>query len=332
MPTNRTKIQRISAPSLLCLCSPLLYFLLIASKTLAEEPGLPLSNSRERSEGNYDSPARLANLEYQTIRESSGIVASKRNRNLFWTHNDSGDGPFIYAFDRQGKHRGVWQVSGAEAQDWEDMAIGPGPRRGAPYLYVGDIGNNALRREEIIVYRVPEPLISSKDSSSTKENPRATQRADVIRLKYPDGRHNAETLLVHPSTGDLYVVTKVAAGAARVYKFKGPPPKSGVTVLVHVGEVRFPNSLIGVITGGAISPDGRRTILCDYLGACELVLPNTRGIAFDAIWKQPLVPVDIGARRQGEAICYRADGMALLATSEQLPCPLIEIIRRVRAR
>ena len=280
----------------------------------------------------YDSPARIADLEYQRINESSGIAASRRNPNLFWTHNDSGDGPFVYAFDRRGKHRGVWRVVGAKAVDWEDMAIGPGPDRGKAYLYLGDIGNNLETSEEMIVYRVIEPLISSTGAFSSQQNPRSTQPADVIRFRYPDGKHNSETLLVHPSTGDLYIVTKVSGEAAGVYKARAPLSKSSVTTLKLVGEVRFPNALVGVITGGDISPDGRRIILCDYLEAFELVLSDKPGIAFDTIWKQPLTAVDIGARHQGEAVCYSADGMALLATSEQLPCPLIEVKRRKSGR
>jgi len=51
-------------------------------------------------------------------------------------------------------------------------------------------------------------------------------------------------------------------------------------------------------------------------------------VAFDAIWKQPLMPGNIGARQQGEAICYSSDGKALLASSEQLPCPLIGVKRK----
>ena len=73
-------------------------------------------------------------------------------------------------------------------------------------------------------------------------------------------------------------------------------------------------------------------MLCDYLGAVELVLPDSRGTAFDSIWKESLAPVNIGSRRQGEAICYRADGLALLATSEGLPCPLIEVARQSSRR
>jgi hypothetical protein len=280
----------------------------------------------------YDSPVHLAGLEYEPITESSGIAASKRNPNLFWTHNDSGDEPFIYAFDHRGKHRGVWRVLGAKAVDWEDMAIGPGPNRGKSYLYLGDIGDNLKTREEIIVYRVVEPLISSGDSSSSQQNPRTTERTDVIRFRYPDGKHNSEALLVHPSTGDLYIVTKVSGEAAGVYRARAPLSKSSVTTLAPVGEVRFPNVLMGVITGGDISPDGRRIILCDYLEAFELILSGKPGIAFDTIWKQPLVPVDIGARKQGEAVCYSADGLALFATSEQVPCPLIEVKRRMAGR
>ena len=38
--------------------------------------------------------------------ESSGLARDGAS-NSFWTHNDSGDGPFIFAFDRQRKNREV---------------------------------------------------------------------------------------------------------------------------------------------------------------------------------------------------------------------------------
>jgi hypothetical protein len=285
--------------------------------------------SKQSSGNGYGPPVQLANLENQSVKESSGLAASKRNPDMFWTHNDSGDGPFIYAFDRGGKHRGVWRVSGATALDWEDMAIGPGPAAGQSYLYIGDIGDNARSRDEIIVYRIAEPSITSEDSSSTTEGPRLTDRADAIRLTYPDGKYDAEALLIHPSTGDLYIVTKAMAAPARVYALKAPLPASGVSRLTHVGEVRVPNQAIGFITGGAISPDGRRVVVCDYLGACEFVLGENRS-GFDEIWKQPPQQIDLGPRKQGESICYRADGLAVMATSERLPCPLIEVERRSR--
>jgi len=277
----------------------------------------------------YGQPARIAELENQSINESSGIAASKRNTDILWTHNDSGDGPFVYAFDRAGKSRGVWQLTGAEARDWEDMAVGPGPKRGRFCLYLGDIGDNARRRDEIIVYRVTEPVVTTKSWSSSKQNPVKTEPAEAIRLNYPDGKHDAEALLVHPSTGDLYIVSKVRGTTAGVYKLKAPFPKAGVSTLAHIADVQFPAGHLGLITGGDISPDGRRVILCDYFRAYEFILENKRGIAFDDIWKQTPATVNLGARRQGEAICYRADSQALFATSEGQPCPLIEIPRQI---
>jgi hypothetical protein len=277
-----------------------------------------------RSSNGYDPPIHLADLENQSINESSGVAASRLNANLLWTHNDSGDGPFIYAFDRKGKHLGAWKVAGAQAQDWEDMAIGPGPAKGQSYIYMGDIGDNSKRRGEIIIYRVVEPSV---DGKATTGRPMDTKAADVIRLKYPDGKYDAEALLVHPSTGDLYIVTKVMSGAAGVYKLSATAQGPGVLTLVRVGEVQLPNPMRGFLTGGDISPDGRRVVLCDYLGGYELVLPEGSGVAFDEIWKQTPVTVNIGNRRQGEAICYRADGQSLLVTSEGVPCPLIEIMR-----
>ena len=283
---------------------------------------------KEQTNSGYGSPVHLADLEDRSIKESSGVAASRRNAKLFWTHNDSGDGPFIYAFDRQGKHRGVWRIAGASAIDWEDIAVGPGPGSRRSYIYIGDIGDNSRKRDEIIVYRVIEPSIAATDSSSTKTNPRNTPAADVFRLKYPDGKHDAETLLVHPATGDLYIVTKVMRAAAGVYKLKAPLPKTNEATLTHVGDIRLPNLMIGFITGGDISPDGKRVVLCDYFGGNELILAEKKAVGFDPIWNRPPVPITLGSRKQGEAICYRADGAALLVTSEGTPCPLIEIHRR----
>jgi hypothetical protein len=92
----------------------------------------------------------------------------------------------------------------------------------------------------------------------------------------------------------------------------------------RIGEVRVPSLFGGVLTGGSVSPDGRRVALCDYFQGYELVLP--RGATnFDDIWKQKMIGFDLGKRKQGEAIAYRLDGRALLATSEGKQSPLIQV-------
>ncbi|HEX8117141.1 MAG TPA: hypothetical protein VF521_07705 [Pyrinomonadaceae bacterium] len=267
-------------------------------------------------------PVQLATLEDRRIDESSGLVASRRAPGLFWTHNDSGDGPFVYAFDRAGRSRGTWRVEGAQAIDWEDIAAGPGPAGGQSYLYVGDIGDNGRERDLIVVYRFPEPELSATEAPP--KQPRTTQAAEAIRLKYPDGAHNAEALAVHPTTGDLYVVTKANAEAG-VYKLAAPFDPKAVNTLAKVGTLRGPDFFGTLVTGADISPDGRRVALCDYAQGYELTLPEG-GKGFDEIWKQAPKALSLGARLQGESIAYRLDGAALLATSEQTPTPLFEVV------
>jgi hypothetical protein len=279
----------------------------------------------------YGQPARVATLEEKAVRESSGLAASRRNPGLFWTHNDSGDGPNLYAFDREGRRRGVWGVRGARAIDWEDMAAGPGPQPGRPYLYVGDIGDNDRRRAETVVYRVAEPEVTPADAQSDAREPRETEPAEAIRLRYPDGPHDAETLLVHPSSGDIYVVTKEVGRPAGVYKLAAAraAAPSAVNTLERVGEVMLPGLFGGFLTGGDISPDGRRVVLCDYVGVYELSLSGEGGGAgaFDGVWTKTPLWIDFGERRQGEAVAYGADGESVFATSEKKPVPLIEVRR-----
>jgi hypothetical protein len=270
----------------------------------------------------YGAPAVVARLENKTVDESSGIVASRQNPGLFWTHNDSGDGPFLYAFDRAGRDRGVWRVAGAEADDWEAIARGPGPEPGRSYLYVGDIGDNEGARPHLTVYRLAEPSIETEPAApSSRKNPRPTAPAEAIRFRYPDERHDAETLMVHPTTGDIYVVTK--SPSAGVYRLRAGTPTAEVRTLERVAELRASPLSIALITGGDISPDGRRLVLCDYLNGYELRLPAS--LPFDEIWRQQPAVISLGQRQQGEAAGYSLDGTSILATSEGASTPLFEV-------
>jgi hypothetical protein len=303
------------------------------SKGAAEDPLAPpppssTASSGPSGTGAYQPSTVLGRIADPAVTESSGLVASRRNPGLLWTHNDSGDEPLVYCIDMQGRSCGTWRVTGAEAIDWEDIAAGPGPRAGEPYLYVGDIGDNLDQRKEIVVYRVLEPAVGGGGPVPTTASPAATAPADAVRLRYPDGPRNAEALLVHPVTGDVYVVAKDAQSAG-VYKAPAPLDPSRTTTMARVGTVRLGTGMAGLeqVTGGDISPDGRRVALSTYAEGYELELPQGAG-AFDDIWGQPLSPVALGPRLQGEAIAYRLDGRALLTTSEIAPSPLQQVERR----
>jgi hypothetical protein len=269
--------------------------------------------------------ALTATLKDPAVTESSGVVASRANRGVYWTHNDSGDGPVLYAFDGAGRSYGRWTVPGAQSVDWEDIAIGPAPG-GRWYLYAADIGDNLRRRPEVVVYRVEEPQMSGAPACARACR---TGPAMAFRLRYPDGPHNAEALLVHPVTGDLYIVSKADGGdmettvyVARAGQLGAAPVTLAAIARLDVPDRMFRAVLMG-ITGGEISPDGRSVALCDYRDIHVASLPP--GAAFDEIWKQPFSTTAIGAGAQIEAICFRPDGRRLVLTSEGAPCPVYEI-------
>ena len=64
------------------------------------------------------------------ISEASGLVASRQNTNVLWTHNDSGDSSRLYALDTEGRDLGVYTLAEIDPRDWEDIALGPGPEAG----------------------------------------------------------------------------------------------------------------------------------------------------------------------------------------------------------
>lgn len=268
-------------------------------------------------------PTTIATLKNSSITESSGVIASRSTPGAYWTHNDDG-GPFIYAFNTSGASLGVFRVTGANAYDWEDIAIGPGPERGKSYLYIGDIGDNNAVRSELVVYRVAEPTLTAESAKLTQALPGKTEAADAIRLKYPDGKFDAESLIVHPATGNIYIVTKVPLVNPVVYEAAAPLTSDKTITMKRIGEVRVPSVFGGVLTGGSISADGRRVAFCDYFQGYELVLP-AKSSDFNDIWKQRMTGFDLGKRNQGEAITYRLDGKAVIATSEGALSPIIQV-------
>ena len=277
----------------------------------------------------YGPPTTIATLQNKSITESSGLVASRTTPGAYWTHND--DGPFVYAFNERGASLGVFRITGAQAHDWEDISIGPGPERGKSYLYIGDIGDNNAVRSEIVVYRVAEPTLTAESANLTEAHPGKTESAEAFRLRYPDGKFDAESLIVHPATGSIYIVTKVPLVNPVVYEAAAPLTPDKTITMRRIGEVRVPSLFGGVLTGASISPDGRRVAFCDYFQGYELVLPP-KSSDFNDIWKQRMTGFDLGKREQGEAIAYRLDGNALLATSEGKESALIQVLRRDSSR
>ena len=274
-------------------------------------------------ESPYAAPVRLAVLADKRINESSGIVASRAAPDLFWTHNDSDREARLFLIDRQGRTRATFVIPGVRPDDWEDIAADTS--EGEHQLYIGDIGDNAAQRKEIIVYRIAEPAPPFDQTSPSAS--RRTAPAETFRFRYPQGARDAETLLVHHATEDLYIITKQMLAPAEVYRARAPLDPRRTIMLERAATLDIPSLTGGFVTGGDISADDRRVVLCDYVAAYEFVLPADAK-AFDAIWRERPRVVNLDARRQGEAIAYSLDGRSILTTSEGVPAPLGEVVRR----
>ena len=181
--------------------------------------------------------------------EASGLAAGRVTPGRLWAHNDSGK-PEIFALDATGKLTGRVSLAGTMLEDWEAIAAAPCGSRTC--LYVADIGDNDATRRGITIYRVPEPL----------EAVGSAQADGVFRAAYPDGAHDAETLLVAPD-GTLYIVTKGDTGPVALYRFPRELRDDTTMRLERVGGPLSKGQLAvdARITDGTISPDGRWVVL-----------------------------------------------------------------------
>lgn len=299
---------------------PLFVSVLSGCTFVSSRADLPSADAR------YASPVVVGTIRSSEIVESSGIAASRCQSNVLWTHNDSGDDAFVFAINTKGERLGTWSVANAQNIDWEDIAAYK-DKAGKCYLYIGEIGDNKAKRREHAVYRVAEPIVVPQNASSSRKEPLQTEEAKQVRFAYPDYYQDAETLLVHPQSGAIYIVTKRVSGPAGVYKVKPDFGTTETQSAESVAELSVPAIPNGFITGGDISPDGKHLIICDYTQAYEFDLPSNAA-TFDEIWKQTAVTIELGTRKVGEAICYGVDGTSIFATSERNNSPLIEVKRR----
>jgi hypothetical protein len=222
------------------------------------------------------------------FKEISGMARSLLHPHVLWLHNDSGGGPLLFAVDeRTCATLATVTIAGVPARDLEGVAVARS-RSGESIIWLGDVGDNRDSWPYLRLHRILEPAVLS-DQTVT---PTAT-----YRFTYPDGPHNTETVMAY---GDrVWVVTKQLAHGSL---YAVPLKKHGVAI---AKKLRAEG---GLVTDGAISPDGARYVLRDYVNA-EIVtgLPAGTSLGFFALPNQA----------QGEGVTWTADGKALLITSER---------------
>lgn len=244
-----------------------------------------------------------------SLDELSGLVASRTRDGILYTHEDSGAGPEVWALRSNGTVVGGWTVPGAEAVDWEDIATGPAPSGDGAVLYLGDIGDNGGVRPYVDVYRVPEP----EPGAAT------TAPAERLRLRYPDGARDAETLLVDPRRGTIVIVSKELGGAHAYWAPASAFP--GEATLT-----RGPAVDIALATAGDVSADGRYVAVRGYTSMS--VWRRRQGDTLtEALRREPCSPPTSLFEGQAEALALNRDGTVARSVNEGSPA----VLRRYRA-
>jgi hypothetical protein len=263
----------------------------------------------------YGQPKELCRLKDERIDESSGIAISRCRADAFWTNNDSGDSPRIFLFNRSGETIATVNISGASAVDWEDIASF---KRGTECMVlIADTGDNARRRKGYNFYVIREPVMSAP---SGKQEPVSISTEPELSLAftYEDGPHDCESVAVDPTDQKVYLVTK-EPNECKVYSM--PIPAKGSeepNIAKAIADLKIPFA-----TSMDISPDGTRALILTYGDAYEF----TRGSG--ETWAQAFSHeariLKMPVRKQGESVCYGADGKTLYLTSEGVAQPLWEV-------
>ncbi|WP_233582546.1 cell wall anchor protein [Corallococcus sp. CA053C] len=251
------------------------------------------------------------------IVEPSGLAASRVVPGVLYVHNE--DTTAIVAISTLNAATvGVFNVGNVTPADWEDVATGPCPAGSC--IFMGDIGRNSANfptpPNSFAVYRIPEPDLAGGQTTGSLT-------AEAFPFVYPDTAKDAEALMVHPVTGDIYVITKSATGASKVYKFPTPLPTPGtMSTLVFVANLQLPvdplDDNFARATAAAIHPCAERFILRTYRTVYEF--RAAPGAAFETAFAATPVPLTDTVEGQGEAIEYDANGSGYFTMSES-PSP-----------
>jgi hypothetical protein len=241
-------------------------------------------------------PTRLCVVTDRRLTELSGLATDGADRR--WAISDGGSRAQVFELAADCSVRRVLTGS-VNPYDVEDLARAPDGT-----FWLADTGDNNRNRGTVAMIKLTP-----------------TGVATVLRMRFPDGPHDAEAVLLGRD-GVPLIVTKEPLAPAGVYRPERPLA-AGVTVpLRRVGEVSLPSSdTVGgpigrvgsrTVTGGATTADGRVAALRTYTDAWLFSAPDGDLVA--ALDRPPL-RVPLPDEPQGEAIAFDGKG-GLLSGSE----------------
>jgi hypothetical protein len=282
----------------------------VRSVTLALLLPLGLLSATPAAAAQVPEPVPVCTITDPEVAELSGLVADDEH---WYAINDGGTAATVFVLGKDCQVQDT--ITGpVDPYDVEDLALGPDGT-----FWLSDTGDNDADRDTVA-------LISLTPAGETA----------LYRLTYPDGKHDAEALLLD-GAGTPYLITKSPVGTADVYRPAAPLASPGPTPLQHVLTVRLSSTdtpggpvpgIVGsvTVTGAAASQDGTAIALRTYTDA--YLFPVKDDDVVGAFSAKP-VRVPLPNEAQGEAIAFQPDG-SLLSASEGVGQPVRSVAGAAR--
>lgn len=251
-------------------------------------------------EAQFSSDPTVAPVIPGQIDEASGMADSRSQPGNVWIEQDSGNPAELALLGYDGVVKGKISVPNFANRDWEELSIGPGPKDGINYIYIGEIGDNSATHPISQIYRFPEP--ASLQTPITQ--------IERINFRYPDGPRDAEAMFVDPATKDIYIISK-REEKVHLYSLPYPQDVNQITVAKAYGELP-----ITFVTSAAISPDGAEMLLRTYTQVYYYKRDAGQPIS-DALQYGNTRQLTIRAEPQGEAVCFDKDNKGFFTISER---------------
>ena len=252
---------------------------------------------------NFAAPINASTITDTLLNEISGLVPSRKNQQIIWVVEDSGNGSSVHAVNQMGQLKATYSVSGG-GFDMEDIAVGPGPVAGASYLYIADIGDNSASREHVTILRAPEPEVGWDQAPISG----VLSNVEPLNFKFPSGKYNAETVMVDTNQ-DIYLVTKEGfSGPNMLNLLAAPQVPFTVRTTTELGGLYAGVGIDIAITSGDISADGKRVVVRSLRAAQHWTRATGVSIADTLLKGTPCNAPLSKEESQGESIGFSDTG------------------------
>lgn len=258
-------------------------------------------------------PGKMSNVQGSVLTEISGMEASEKNWGYAWMFNDEKETPQVYL---------VNTYTGAIAGSFTPNPGVSNPPWGDPEairlshvqhkLVLADTGDNDNNRPTSGANQPHLLVVDEPKGGGAKGNLPATK----YPIAFPGGGSvNVETLLIHPTTDEVLLVTK-QDNQARVYSYG---PLSGMSTTNNVGVLQATLTDIEWVSDGCHTWNGRFVLFRSATKQPTIVYEVVGGV-----WKK-VNEIATPAMKKSEAIAVTSS-CGFITASEGDNSPIYRVL------